>query len=144
MVSKHSRSPIARFTIALQTAEGCGAFLKFQCHPLLFPGRCRSILIPRNGDPYFIRQLCATAKGRTPFATMRCAPFSLSLTHSLTLQSDILDQRSLQRHAPTPLQNLTLPIHAQRQRLLTWSPLRPCLLRRLRHFRRQWLPCPLL
>ena len=71
MVSRHSRSPIARLTTAPKIAERRGALSKFQYRPLLSPGRCRSIQIPRNGDPYFIREPPATAKGGAPFATMR-------------------------------------------------------------------------
>jgi hypothetical protein len=83
MVSRHSRSPIARFNTPLKIVERRGALSKFQYHLLSSPGRCRSIQIPRNGDPYFIRELGATAKGGRHLP-QRGMPFSLYLAHNLT------------------------------------------------------------
>jgi hypothetical protein len=40
--------------------------------------------MPRNGDPYFTRELRATVKDRAPFATTRYVSLSLSMVYNLT------------------------------------------------------------
>jgi hypothetical protein len=84
MVSRHSRSPIARFTLVPKTPERRGALSKLQYHPLSSPGRCRSTQIPINGDPYLIREPRATVKDRAPFVMTRYVSLSLSMICNLT------------------------------------------------------------
>jgi hypothetical protein len=83
MVARHSRSPIARFTTAPKTAERRGALSKFQYHPLLSPGRCRSIRISRFGDHTLSGDRVPPPRVRRHLPR-RGMSFALSLTHNST------------------------------------------------------------
>ena len=91
-------------------------------------------------DPYFIRELGATARGRAPFATPRYVLFLFFLAHSLTQYFRLITPKKPSATHPNSL-SLNPRVVNSRKAAKTSNTkfLRPHLLHRLRRLNRRWL-----